>query len=112
MEETDKSSIVSAVLAVSEAVLSSFTSSVEHTKGSGVGAGYLGCNPGFTTAQMVGSGKVPQPLGAPFSYKSGIMVVQTSKVPARNNEVLLIKHSAQCLAPGQGSVKVSCHFTH
>lgn len=62
------------------AALSSFTSSVEHSKGSEGGLGCLGSNSGFTTTQMGGSGKIPQPLKSSsfLSCKSGIMTMQTS----------------------------------
>lgn len=68
VEGADQSSIVSAVLAIAVAVLSSFTSSVEPTKGLGVGEGCLGSSPGFTITQMGGSGKIPQPLRAPLFF--------------------------------------------
>ena len=113
-KETDKSSIVSAVPATFVAVLNSFTSPVGHTKRSGVGVGCLGSNPGFTAAQMGGSGKAPQPPRAPLFIlvKSGIMTVWTSKDPARSGGGPSIKHSAQCLALAQGSRKVSSHSPH
>lgn len=76
--------------------------------------GCLGSDPGFTTAQMGGSGKTPQPLRAPLFIlvKSGIMIVQTSKGPAGSGEAPPIQHSARCLALAQGSRKVSSHSPH